>query len=244
MSKALAAFNMLKDMKCYDISPHLESTMPSGGGNPTLWIIPNVKTIGRDDYYTQVLVMGEHVGAHIDAPVHTITGAKYIDEYPVDFFIAPYKKYALDRFDPQPGMYMTLDQFKQLEREDGFEVCEGDIVLLQYGWFKYYKPHSTNKEEFNWYANNQPGLSDEVMEYLVSKKIKSIGSDTPACAGPFIDGKPQCFHDHMVYFHPNDIPIMENFGDMTAAPSQGLFIATALPIDHGSASPCRPLLFG
>lgn len=244
MNKALQALKALKDLKCYDISVPLQTNMPMYGGNPNLWIIPNVRTIEKDTYYSQVLVMGEHVGAHIDAPVHTIDGMKYIDEYPGDYFIAPYKKYALDRFDPQPGQFMTLEHFKQLEKEDGFEIEEGDVVLLQYGWHKYYFPDTTDKEKFEWYSKNQPGLNDEAMEYLVSKKIKAIGADDSACAGPFLDGKPFNFKDHKVYFHPNNIPIMEGFGDMTPAPAEGLFVAITMPISKGSGSPVRPLLFG
>jgi kynurenine formamidase len=50
--------------------------------------------------------------------------------------------------------------------------------------------------------------------------------------------------DHAKYFLPNGIIIMENFGDMTAAPPVGIFVAIPLPIYKGSGCPVRPLLFG
>jgi kynurenine formamidase len=196
-------------------------------------------------FYSQVLVIGEHVGSHIDSPLHTVPGGRAIDQFTGDYFIAPYKKYAFDKFyDLKAGDMMTMEQLKKVEKELGIEPEEGDIILIQFGWHKYYKPDAPTKAERDWYASNSTGLTDEVMEYFASKKIKAIGCDNANFEGGLVNGIGQTFNGHIKYFHPNDIPIMENFYDMTAAPPEGLFVAIPLPIDKGSGSPVRPLLFG
>ncbi|MCL1828013.1 MAG: cyclase family protein [Oscillospiraceae bacterium] len=245
MNRAEDAYKALKNLKCYDISPHFHQNMPAYPGSPNMWIVPQVQTIDENGFYSQVLIMGEHVGSHIDAPLHTVKGGKAIDAFPGDYFIAPYKKYGFDRFDPQPGEFMTLKQMHRIEEEDGFKPEAGDVILIQFGWHKHYKPDAPTKAERDWYAVNEPGLADEIMEYLASKKIKAIGFDNSGAEGPFKDGTPLSFTGHTKYFHPNGICIMENFvGDMTPAPCEGLFVAIPLPIGNGSGCPVRPLLFG
>jgi kynurenine formamidase len=243
MPDALHILKQLKQLTCYDISPPFHSNMPMFGGNPNLWIVPDARTYDSHGYYCQVLVMGEHAGPHIDAPAHIVKGARCIDAYPGDYFIAPYKKYALDVFDPGPGEYLDLDKFKELEQRDGFAPEEGDVVLLQYGWYKYYLPHERDRAKRDWFDQNSAGLTDAVMQYFVDCKIKAIGADNSNCDGPKKDGKFYHVRGHEVYFLPNNIPIMENFGDMRAAPAQGIFVAVPLPIEKGSGCPVRPLLF-
>jgi kynurenine formamidase len=245
MSNALEVYKGLKDLKCYDISQHFQSNMPMFGGNPNLWIVPDARTYDKHTYYCQVLVMGEHAGPHIDAPAHIIKGAKYIDEYAGDYFIAPYKKYAIDTYDPQAGEYFGMDKIKELEERDGFSLDEGDIVLLQYGWHKYYLPEENDEAKRSWYDQNSAGITNEVMQYFVDSKVKAVGADNSNCGVPkkdnkFLEVPPP---DHAKYFLPNGILIMENFGDMTAAPAEGIFVAIPLPIDKGSGCPVRPLLF-
>lgn len=245
MNKALEAFKLLSEMKCYDLAPHYHQNMPSFPGSPSFWVVPNVQTIEENGYYSQTLIMPEHAGSHIDAPLHTVHGGKAIDAFPGNHFIAPYKKYAFSRFDPQPGQFLGMKEARQLEQEDGFAPEEGDVILIQFGWGKHYHPDAPTKKERDWYAINEPGLDDEFMEYIASKKVKAVGFDNSGGEGPFIDGTPYSFNGHIKYFHPNDICIMENLvGGMEAAPPTGLFVAIPLPIGNGSGCPVRPLLFG
>jgi kynurenine formamidase len=243
---AMEVLNALRGLRCFDISPRFESNMPMFSGNPNLWIVPDARTYEQHTYYCQVLVLGEHAGPHIDAPVHIVPGAKSIDDYPGDYFIAPYKKYAIDRFDPQAGEAFGMDKIRELEAQDGFSLEEGDIVLLQYGWHKYYLPDETDEAKRSWYDRNSAGITEEVMQYFVDCKVKAVGADNTNCAVPKKDGAFLTFPppDHAKYFLPNGIIIMENFYDMTAAPATGIFVAVPLPIKNGSGCPVRPLLFG
>lgn len=247
MNKALNIYKQLKELKAYDISPSMHTNLPAFSAHPNCWIIKNVRSREQHGYNCNVLVIGEHMGAHIDAPMHTCSkpDAMSIDEFPVDHFIAPYKKYSLDRYDPQAGEFIDVDKLKECEERDGFAVDPGDIVLLQYGWDKYYFMEDEGKIK-DFYGSNAPGLTEAATKYFYDKKIKAIGSDTNNCEMPQKDGKIFDIENsgHEKYYHPNGIPIMENFVNMSAAPAEGLFIALPWKIEGGSGCPVRVVLYG
>ena len=241
MPTAKEALAALRALKCYDIGTHFHTNMPNYPGGPNMWIVPNVTTIEANGFYSQLLVIGEHVGSHIDAPLHTVAGARAIDAYPSDYFIAPYKKYSFDTFfELTAGLMIGMDMVRTVERELGIEPEEGDVILIQEGWAKrYYRPDATTRAERDWYATNCPGLQDAVMEYFASKKIRAIGFDNANGEGGLVNGVGQSFSGHTTIFHPKDIVIMENFADMSEAPPTGIFMAIPLAIGNGSGCPVR-----
>ena len=243
MNYSKEVLSQLKKLNVYDISPGFVSNMPKLLGNPDFWIIPNCRTYERHHYYCQSLMIGEHTGSHIDASVHTVPGGKTIDMYSPDYFIAPYKKYDLDIYNPQPGQCISMDQIKECEKKGDFSPEPGDIVLLNYGYDKYYYQELEGEIEDGWYGKNTPGLSEEVEQYFVAKGILAIGADTVNCEIPQIDGRPLSVIGHEKYFLPNNIPIMEGFVNLGKAPIEGIFMALPLPIKGGSGSPVRAILW-
>jgi kynurenine formamidase len=171
MNSALEIYRQLKKLNAFDISPSIHTKLPAFPAHPNCWIIKGVRTRAEHGYNCNMLVLGEHMGSHIDAPMHTCDhpDAKSIDMFPVDYFLAPYKKYALDRYDPQPGEFIDVDKLKECEEHDGFSVDEGDIVLLQYGYDKYYFEEEAGRL-VNFYGSNAPGLTEAANEYLLGKK--------------------------------------------------------------------------
>lgn len=242
MKDIMAVLKALNGLKTYDITPVFTTNMPMFSQNPNLWIVPDCRTYEKNGYYCQTWVIGEHVGSHIDAACHTVPGAPSIESYPADYFIAPYKKYALDRFEPKAGECMTMKEIKDCEERDGFTLEEGDIVLLQYGFDKYFFQEVNGELPNGWFGSNSPGLEDEVEEYFLSKKIRAIGADTNNCEIPQINGENLKLSGHDKYFLPNNIPIMENFVNLGAAPAEGIFMAFPLPVKNGSGSPVRAIL--
>lgn len=247
MNRTLEIFKQLQLLNAYDISPSIHSNLPAYPSHPNCQIIKDVRTRAEHGYNCNVLIIGEHMSSHIDAPMHTCSdpNAKSIDEFEVDYFVAPYKKYALDRYNPQPGEFIDVDKLKECEQRDGFTVDPGDIVLLQYGYDKYYFMEEKGEIK-DFFGSNSPGLTEESNKYLLEKKIKAIGADTNNCELASKDGKTFNIErsGHEIYYHPNNIPIMENFVNMSAAPPEGLFIALPWKIEGGSGSPVRVLLYG
>jgi arylformamidase len=234
--------SLFSSLSVYDISPLFQHNMPGWPSHDKLGILTEARNFAQNGYYAQTLVMPEHTGSHVDAPRHNFKELAAIDEYPVDYLIGPYKKYNLSSYDPQPGEPISLKIIKEVENRDQIKPMKDDIILLDFGWDKYYKPDSTDLNERKWWELNEPGLTEDVCKYFYESGIKAIGADTPAVDISVKDGVVKCAYGHKKYFLPNDILIMEGFQNMNRAPATGIFIAIPLKIKDGSGSPIRPLL--
>jgi arylformamidase len=242
MSNAYEIAKQLKSLDFYDISPLFETNMPGFTTDPPLGIVPDAKNIEQNYYFTQILVISEHNGSHVDAPIHIHQAMDSIDKFPCGCLIGPYKKYDLTGFNPQAGQNITLEQIKEVEKRDAISPYGGDIILLQFGWDRYYLPDTKVLFEKDWYAANVPGITEEVMEYFVFKKIRAIGSDAVSTDAAYMESKIMTMPGREKYFLPNNILPMSGFVNMGSAPSTGLFMAIPLKIKNGSGSPIRPVL--
>jgi len=242
MSKAYDFAKLLRTLDVYDLSPLFETNMPGFITDPPLGIVPDAKNIVQNYYFTQILVISEHNGSHVDAPVYIHRGMNSIDKFPCGHLIGPYKKYDLTGFNPEAGKNITLSQIREVEARDGISPHAGDIILLQFGWDRYYLPDSKVLFEKDWYAANVPGITEEVMEYFVDVGIRAIGSDAPSTDNAYTDSKITSMPGQQKHFLPNNILPMSGFVNMRVAPATGLFMAIPLKIKNGSASPIRPIL--
>ncbi|GAB6989725.1 cyclase family protein [Paenibacillus pini] len=244
-SQVIADFmNCYKQLQVYDVSPVFETNMPGFHNHPSLGIVENHRNFCHHGYYAQTLIISEHTGSHVDAPGHCHGEKATIDQLPVDCLIGPYKKYDLSSFSPQAGKPVELTLIKEVEKRDDISIQTGDIILIDFGWDKYYKSDSCNYKEREWWGKNEPGLTQEVCKYFVDSGIKAIGADTPGVDICMLDGNIISAPGHVEYFLPNNILIMEGFSGMNQAPAAGIFIALPLKIKNGSGSPIRPILLG
>jgi arylformamidase len=242
MTSAYELAKVSKSLDVFDISPLFETNMPGYTLDPPFGIIPDAKNIAQNHYFTQILVVSEHNGSHVDAPIHIHRGADSIDKFPCTTLIGPYKKYDLIGFNPEAGENITLEQIKEAEAASGLTPEAGDIILLQFGWDKYYLPESTVLFQKDWYAANVPGITEEAMRYFVDRKIRAIGSDAPSTDAAYAESKIGKMPGREKYFLPNRILPMSGFVGMDKAPAAGLFVAVPLKIKNGSGSPIRPIL--
>ena len=242
MSSAYEIGKILKSLPIHDISPVFETNMPGFTTDPPLGIVPDAKNIVQNYYFTQILVISEHNGSHVDAPIHVHRGADSIDKLPCGLLIGPYKKYDLTGFNPQAGMNITLEQLREVEKRDGISPEPGDIILLQFGWDRYYVPDSRVLFEKDWYAANVPGITEEAMKYFADSRIRAIGSDAPSTDAAYTESKIGSMPGRAKHFLPNNILPMSGFVKMGPAPATGLFMAAPLKIKNGSGSPIRPIL--
>lgn len=242
MNSGYEIAKLLKTLDVYDVSPVFETNMPGFTTDPPLGIVPDAKNIEQNYYFTQILVISEHNGSHVDAPIHIHRGMGSIESFPCGHLIGPYKKYDLTGFNPEAGKNITLDQIRQIEARDKITPHKGDIILLQFGWDKYYLPDSKVLFEKDWYAANVPGIDEETMKYFTDAQIRAIGSDAPSTDSAYTESKITSMPGREKYFLPNNILTMAGFVNMAKAPAIGLFMAIPLKIKNGSGSPIRPIL--
>lgn len=114
-----------------------------------------------DDYNLSKLEMGAHSGSHVDAPLHFIENGLDITSLPLECFIGP--AVAID-CPKEPGETVRPKDL------DGADIREHDIVLFRTGWEE--RSCTPRFFDLNW-----PALSVEVVEALITKKVRATGGD-------------------------------------------------------------------
>lgn len=111
-----------------------------------------------------------HTSTHINAPIHLVQGAEGVGQLELDHFFGsgivlsvPKGKWEL----------VTAEDLEALNAE----INPGDIVLINTGWHVNY----TDSQE---YFGHSPGLSKDAAEWLLEKKVKLVGVDTPQVDHP------------------------------------------------------------
>jgi len=225
-----------------DLSPVIESNMIGWSTHPSVNVIADARTHELHGYFTQVLLLPEHAGSHVDAPahVHADLPERTIDKVPLTRLIGPGKKLDATALDLKPGELLTLASFARLSGEQGFEVKAGDIVLVEFGWDRYLEPSFlTDPAARKWWGSNEPGFAEDLCRWLAETDVRAVGTDTAACDSAVVDGVVREEFGHATYFLPNDILILEGLTNLAALPAQFLFAALPLRILGGSGSPLR-----
>ncbi|GAB6276415.1 MAG: hypothetical protein SAMD01599839_09550 [Rectinema sp.] len=237
-TKLESLVNLLNEFEFVDLSPTLESGIPKWPTHPPVIVDPTI-THEHDGYYCQTLIIGEHSGAHIDSPAHILPEmmANTIETYPLQSFFGRAVVYDLSRRDNKPGERIPVSEFLSLEEKMGVGAFSGDVVLINFGWGKYW---STGKA-WKYYATNAPGMDEDAVKLFSDRKVKAVGTDTIACDTPVDNGNELFSYGHRKYWLPNHIFIMEMLMNLALLPSECYFLALPLKIRHGSGSPIRPL---
>lgn len=173
------------------------------------------------------LDMAAHVGTHIDAARHFVSGAPTIDQYPLDRFIGPAVVVDVRREGVVP---LTANEL----RKSNPSIQPGDMVLLYFGYADRFRDES---------YHSHPYLSNDAADFLVERRISVLGVDTvtPDLPGPY---RPQGF-DFPVHTRllGNDILVIENLGIGLKEVLGRQVSVAAVPfrIEGGDASPITPL---
>lgn len=178
-------------------------------------------TVESDGANVSRISFVSHVGTHIDAPRHVLTGAQTVDEIPLDRLIGQAAVVNIsDR--PDPAVITLSD----LRAHDG-AVRSGDIFLLVTGISERYGTPAYNTE--------CPALAPEAARWLVEKQIACYATDATSVEAPESQGNPV----HRILLGAK-IPIIENLAHvdrLTAGRVQ--LIALPLKVKDGDGGPCR-----
>lgn len=191
-------------------------------------------TVPKDGYYSLFLNnSGEHVGTHMDAPVHFTANALFINEIPIDRLYGVAVVIDARKYVSHPNDTITMSELMDWEREIGVSIPEGSIVLIYTGWANYWGLYSSWDQYWS-VARGWPGLSADAARYLVSKGIIGIGVDTLS-----IDPAPATnFPAHYILTEAN-IYIIENLNTNLErlANNAAFLIVAPMKTKEGSAGP-------
>jgi len=180
----------------------------------------------------------EHLGTHLDAPIHFAPGVWANAEIPVERFFGPAVVIDIaDRAATDPDTTLSVADVEAWEATHG-PVPEGAIVLVRTGW-------STRWPDWNAYYGSDdpldtttlhfPGFSPEAAAALVARAVHGVGIDT-ASIDP---GNDTAFDAHRV-FAAGQLYNLENLTNLEQLPESGAYlIALPIKIAGGSGGQAR-----
>ena len=192
-------------------------------------------------YATGQVVLSEHAGTHMDAPIHFAQGQVGIDGIPVEHLMGP--AVVIDvhaSVTKEPDYRLSLADVREWERQYG-SIPNGAIVMMFTGW----GTHWRNRAQYFGSPTPDvpttlhfPGFSEEAARFLVAERhIAGIGIDTPS-----IDYGPS--QDFVVHRIVNGAGLygLENVARLDDLPAFGAtLIALPMKISGGSGAPVRIL---
>jgi arylformamidase len=97
-----------------------------------------VKRLAFDRAGGQEITTTPHVGTHLDAPAHFLSGGKFIGDIPLDRLVGPACVVDLERMGiGDYGLYGP-EHFEQWERDTSITIEQGDILVIHTGYHKHY----------------------------------------------------------------------------------------------------------
>ncbi|QIA27379.1 cyclase family protein [Thermaerobacter sp. PB12/4term] len=202
-----------------------------------------------------------HVGTHLDAPIHFITGGKDIASLPLDRLFGP--GVVVDISD-EVGDYDIYTPEHIIRK---VEVRKGDILIIHTGYHHYYN-HGDRPDEERYFCKH-PGPTREFAEWALSMELRWIGIDAGSADHPmntiirklrpdlareaerklgrpldeiFPDREFQLMHN---FLFPHDLVHVENVGgDIDRVLNQRVWIGCfPWKFEGGEAAFCRVVAF-
>jgi kynurenine formamidase len=194
-------------------------------------------------WYWNSFEAGEHVGTHLDAPVHWVTGkdGEDVAQIPLNKLIAP--AVVIDRAEEaarNADYLLTVADLKAFEKEHG-NFPDGGWLLFRTGWDARAHDQATflNADEG---GPHTPGLDPECARWLAEEStligigVETVGTD--AGAAHSFDPPFPC-HSFLLGAGKYGLTQLAN---LAALPATGSVVVVApLKISGGSGSPVRAL---
>jgi kynurenine formamidase len=220
-----------------DLSQEIYQGMPIYPGhlNTVIWDFhTHQNTVGIMDsdltYATRGMILSDHGPTHVDAISHfdPRPGAATIDRMPLDLFWGPAicvdVSGAVAREDIEP------DQLEAALAASGQELMEGDILLICTGHWKRLAGTPA-------YATDFAGLGERAAEWLVERRVKAFGVDSPTPDNPASRIYPvhlMCRREGLHHY--------ENLANLEAVVGRRFtFFGVPLKFRDGHGSPVRAL---
>jgi kynurenine formamidase len=179
-----------------------------------------------------VVVLGDHVGTHVDSLRHLRADAPGPEGIPLEYCYGD--GVVLDFSDKPVGYGITPADLQQALKKIGYTLKPLDIVLIKTGASRY------NTEER--YLSEHCGMTGEATEWLLDQGIKMVGIDAPTWDRPVksMFETREFWPAHLVmtrreYYH------LENMANLDAIPQPFGFKVAVFPIKWSgtSAAPVR-----
>jgi kynurenine formamidase len=183
---------------------------------------------GGFSYQSRGLLLSDHGPTHVDSLSHLDPRpeAPSIDRMSLDTFFGP--AICLDVSQTKPRTDIESADLDQAVEHAGIEIREGDIVLFFTGTFN--RLHGTRE-----YLSQYPGLGESGSRWLLEKRVKAFGVDTPSPDNP----ASRTYPCHMMC-REHGITHDENLANLDqVVGTRFMFAGFPLKVRNGTGSPVR-----
>ena len=199
-------------MKIIDLTHTIDSKIPYYPGDTKPTIVQS-KFIDKDGYNDSTIHTSMHIGTHLDAPSHMSNINLNIKDIPLSRLI---------------GHAILLDVRGEtiIDYKDNYDhlINENDMILFLTGHDQLFYADTHYKI--------YPSLSKEMVDFLIFKKVKLIGLDTPSP-----DLYPFPHHERLL---TNNILITENLTNLNKLVGLNNIELHVIPLKiDASGSPAR-----
>ncbi|TAM80400.1 MAG: cyclase family protein [Acidobacteria bacterium] len=225
-------------MRLVDLTHTLDGDSPywpeDKPGSPFHTIVAT--TYPKDGNFTRNFSMPEHLGTHMDAPVHFDPEGEAVDRISVERFFAPAVVIDVSSAaTPNPDYRVTAEDIKTWAERNGV-FPHGAVVFFRTGWAARWPSQEQYMNADLQGLLHFPGLSLEAARYLLDHvQPVGIGIDTASVDyGPSTD-----FPVHNLLM-PAGIYHLESVANLDQLPATGFrVVALPLKLGGGSGAPVR-----
>uniref|UniRef100_K1QML4 Uncharacterized protein n=1 Tax=Magallana gigas TaxID=29159 RepID=K1QML4_MAGGI len=183
--------------------------------------------------------MPEHMGTHIDAPVHTVQGMWKTDQIPIEKLYGPGVIINVkEKVKSNPDYRVIVEDLLMWEEKYG-EMPRRAVAIMNSGWSSKYpnktlvfgSPEPTNTSTFHF-----PSWHEDAVTWLINKRqINAVGVDTPSTDY----GMSSTYPCHTL-LGKNSVVGIESVANLDNVPESGSTIyIPVLNIADGSGGPAR-----
>lgn len=188
---------------------------------------------------------GEHIGTHLDAPIHWVTGKDGLDvsQIPMNRLVGPAAVIDVSaEVAKDPDFLLEVDHIRAWEAEHG-SLPNGSWLLLRTGWDQYGHDRELflNTDED---GSHTPGISADCARWLAEDSpVSGIGVETVGIdAGNALHLDPPFpVHHHLLGNDRYGVTSLRNLAHLP--PTGAVVVVSPLPIVHGTGSPARVIAF-
>jgi len=164
-------------MRVLDITQPWTHTMPTWPTFAGIECTP-ITTHARDGKSSLSIKLNMHTGTHIDAPSHYCETGRDLGKVGLDELVGTGLVIDVSKYCSNYSLF-SLEQVLEATPEP---IRERDIVIFHTGWWRYGWCYEDADEVT--FFDRHPGPTPDLVDYLVKKKIKWMGVDTPAIDHP------------------------------------------------------------
>ncbi len=143
---------------------------------------PSIKWIKRlafDKAGGQEITSTLHVGTHLDAPAHFLSGGKFIGDLPIDWLVGPACVVDLEKMGIGDFELYGPEHFERWEADTGISIERDDILIIHTGYHRYYPENWTDRSETDEtkYFIRHPGPKRAFAEWTLDRGIRYCAID-------------------------------------------------------------------